>query len=113
MKLRPLKNKIIVHNFEKGLRTLNSGIVLLNDDGKEHGIRARWAQIYEVGPKIKYLEKDQWVLIEHGRWTHGLKIEEDLTVYGVDNAAILAVSDEKPIAEIVGHTTDHGFMKER
>ena len=113
MKLRPLKNKILIYNLEKGLRTLSSGIVLLNDDGKQHGIRARWAQIYEVGPEIDYLEKDQWVLMEHGRWSRGIEIEDGLTVYTADNVSILATADEIPDTDYVGESTDHGFTKVR
>ena len=113
MKLRPLKDKILIHNLEKGLRILSSGIVLLNDDGKQHGIRARQAQVYEVGPEIDYLKKDDWVLVEHGRWSRGLELENDLTVYTADNASILATSDQKPGDGIVGTSTDHGFTKVR
>ena len=113
MKLRPVKDKILIHNLERGLRTLSSGIVLLNDDGKQHGIRARWAQVYEVGPEVDYVSKGQWVLVEHGRWSRGLELEKDLTVYTADNVSILAVADEMPDADYVAESTDHGFTKVR
>jgi len=113
MKLKPLKDKVLIHNLEKGGRTLSSGIVLLNDDGKEHGIRARWAQVYAVGPEMDYLETGQWVLVEHGRWSRGLEIERDHPVYTADNASILAVSDEEPQSDYVGTTSGHGEKKIR
>lgn len=111
MKIRPLRDKILIHNLERGYRTLSSGIVLLSDDGKEHGVRPRWAEVYAVGPDVDYLEKGQWVLMEHGRWTRGIDMGDDLTIYAADKDAILVVSDKEPKDGMVGNTTDHGFTK--
>ena len=111
MNLKPLKDTILVHNIEKGERQLSSGIVLLNDDGKEQGVRSRWAQVYAKGPEVDYVTEGEWVLIEHGRWSRGLKVSDDLTVYKVDNKSIMATSEEQPKNEDVKHTTEHGFTK--
>ena len=75
--LRPLRSNIIVTNLEKGERLSTSGIIIPNDDGKDTGIRPRWAQVYAVGPEQKDVEVGQWILIQHGRWTRGadLKLE--------------------------------------
>lgn len=113
VKLKPLHDTILIHNLERGGRALASGIVLLNDDGKEHGVRSRWAQVYAKGPDINFVEEGDWVLIEHGRWSRGLEVEEGLTVYKVDNESILATSDEEPNNDYVGKSTDHGFTKVR
>ena len=37
--IKPLRNNLIVRNIEKGERKTKGGIILRNDDGKEHGIR--------------------------------------------------------------------------
>lgn len=113
MKLRPLNNTILIHKLEKGQRTLASGIIILNDDGKEHGVRARWAQVYEVGPEEKFIQKDQWVLIEHGRWSRGIEVDDDTLIYRADGESILAISDDEPDNDQVGNTTEHGFTKVR
>lgn len=113
MKLRPLGDTILVHNMEKGERTLKSGIVLLNDDGKEHGIRSRWAEVYAVGPQEKHIAPGQWVLIQHGRWSRAIEVNADLTVFKIDNNAVLAVSDEEMSNETVRESTSHGFAKVR
>ncbi len=113
MKLRPIDKTILIHNLEKGGRKLASGIILLNDDGKQHGVRPRWAQVYETGPNEDHIKKDQWILIEHGRWSRGITVTDDLTVYKADNESILAVSDEEPNNEFVAESTDHGFTKVR
>jgi len=77
-KLRPLRDNVIVVNFERGERTSSGGIIIADDDGKEHGIRARWAEVYAVGPEQKDVKVGDWILMQHGRWTHG----QDLTLTG-------------------------------
>ncbi len=49
-KLRPLRDKIIVHNMHFGEQRSSGGIVILGDDGKDRGIYPRWGQVYAVGP---------------------------------------------------------------
>lgn len=97
MKARAMPNKLLVHNMEKGTRKLASGIVLPNDDGKEHGVRCRWAQVFSVGKDVRGLEENMWVLVEHGRWSRGMQLDAELTVYSVDwRTGILAWSWEQP-----------------
>jgi hypothetical protein len=82
-----------------GERKLNSGIILLNDDEKTEGIRPRWAKVYAVGPEQQDVKVDQWVLVEHGRWTRGLKIDVDgdeFVVRRADPKCIIFVSDDEP-----------------
>jgi co-chaperonin GroES (HSP10) len=95
----PIKDHVIVSDMNFGERTLSTGIVLLSDDAKSTGIRPRWAKVYAVGPDQKDVNPNQWILVEHGRWTRGVKVEIDgiaFTVRRVDADAILAVSDEQP-----------------
>ena len=97
--LTPLHDNVIVRNMDFTGRTLNSGIVLLGDDGKAEGIRPRWGQVYAVGPKQHDVMVGQWVLLEHGRWSRGLKIkvgEEEFIIRRADQKAIIFVTDEKP-----------------
>ena len=70
--IRALYNDILVvdMNFEAGMT--GGGIFLLGDDGKQRGLRPRWALVYEVGPEQKDVQKGQWILVEHGRWTRGI-----------------------------------------
>ena len=56
MTLKPLRGKVFVHNFKKGERMVGS-IVLINDDGKGHGIRPRWAQVLETADNITGVKK--------------------------------------------------------
>ena len=43
--IKPLGKNVIVRDMNFEGRTLDSGIVLLGDDGKTDGIRPRWAQV--------------------------------------------------------------------
>jgi co-chaperonin GroES (HSP10) len=100
--LRPLNDHVIVTDMNFGQRTLSSGIILMNDDGKTDGIRPRWAKVYAVGPDQKDVTPGQWILIEHGRWTRGVEVEIDgveFTIRRVDASSIMMVSDEQPVAD--------------
>jgi co-chaperonin GroES (HSP10) len=94
--LRVLRDQILVAEMKFDERKTASGIVLLNDDGKNHGIRPRWAQVYAIGPEQTHVKIGQYVLVSHGRWTRGINIEDETgkkTVRRIDNDEILLVSD--------------------
>ena len=83
-------------------RKLQSGIILLDDDGKGHGIRPRWGKVYAIGPEQTEVTVGQWIMVAHGRWTRGVKIADgngETVIRKVDNADILLVSDDDPGAD--------------
>lgn len=97
--ISPIKNHVIVSEMNFGERKLSSGIVLMGDDAKASGIRPRWAKVYAIGPDQQDVMPNQWVLVEHGRWTRGIKVEinnQEFIIRRVDADAIIAVSDETP-----------------
>lgn len=97
--ISPIKNHVIVSEMNFGERKLSSGIVLMSDDAKASGIRPRWAKVYAIGPEQQDVMPNQWVLVEHGRWTRGIKVEinnQEFIIRRVDADAIIAVSDETP-----------------
>ncbi len=96
-KLKAIGNTVIVSEMKFDERISHGGIVLVNDDMKNSGIRPRWGRVYAVGPEQKDIKVGQYILISHGRWTRGIKIEDDngeLIVRKVDTNDILLVSDE-------------------
>ena len=112
----PLKDHVIVTDMSFTGRTLSSGIVLLGDDGRSEGIRPRWAKVYKVGPDQKDVKEGQWIFVEHGRWTRGLKVEIDgteFTVRRVDPTAIIGVQDEQPTEDDTISTAVLAPKKER
>lgn len=98
-KLTPFNDNVIVEDMEFSGRTLQSGIVLLNDNGTTAGIRPRWGRVYAIGPKQSDVSVGQWICVAHGRWTRGVEIEDDngaKTIRRVDPKDILLVSNDLP-----------------
>lgn len=96
-KIRALKDTVIVCDMKFDVRLSSGGIILPNDDMKNSGIRPRWAKVYQVGPEQTDIKIGQYILISHGRWTRGIKIEDaegEKTIRKVDIGDILLVSDE-------------------
>ena len=96
-----------------GEQVTRGGIIIAGDDGKQRGIYPRWARVYSKGPENNDpYEKNQWVLIEHGRWTRGMKVDTDdegeITIHMVDDECILAMADEKPNDHQIGDETANG-----
>jgi co-chaperonin GroES (HSP10) len=97
--IKPLHDSIIVTDMSFEGRQLSSGIVLLGDDGKTDGIRPRWARVYAIGPEQQDVGVGQWVLVEHGRWSRGVKVIKDgkeIILRRADPEAIIFVSDTEP-----------------
>jgi co-chaperonin GroES (HSP10) len=98
-KLKPLRNNVLVTDMGFEEQKTASGIVLQSDDGKAHGVKPRWAKVWAVGPEQKDVHVGEWIYVEHGRWTRGVKVEEDgkeVIIRRVDTEAILLQADEKP-----------------
>lgn len=97
--LRALNDHVLVAEMNFSGRQLSSGIFLLNDDLRTAGIRPRWAQVYAVGPEQQDIQIGQWILVSHGRWTRGVKIEDatgEVTIRRIDPNDVLLVSDTQP-----------------
>jgi co-chaperonin GroES (HSP10) len=108
--VKALHDQVIVSDMQFGERVSRGGIVILDDDAKSRGIRPRWAKVYVVGHKQQDIKPDDWILVEHGRWTRGFKLIDtdgvERVIHRVDVDAILAVSDRLPEHDdtINGHT---------
>jgi co-chaperonin GroES (HSP10) len=100
MKIRPLRERILAELLGLEERVSAGGIILKADNGKDHGIRPRWALIKYVGDGIDWVKPGDYVLVAHGRWTRALEIEDDegkkLKVVRLDNDEILAVHTGVP-----------------
>ena len=98
----PMPNTVLVHNIEQGERRTKNGIIILDDDGKERGIRERWAQVWGKHKDIDEVEVGDWILIKHGRWTRGIDIGDGnggmVTIRKVDwPEAILVTTKQCPL----------------
>lgn len=101
MKLKALRGKILATQIEVGERLSTGGIVLMDDNGKDEGIRPRWMKVYAMGEDTTdQVKVGDWILVEHGRWSRGIELregEEVLSIWQVDPDALLCVSDERPV----------------
>jgi len=99
VQIAAIRDDVLVTDMHFGESVTSSGIVLRNDNGKTHGIRARWAKVYAVGPKQTDFKPGHWVLVSHGRWSRQVKLElpeGEKMLQRVDVDAIIAVSDTSP-----------------
>lgn len=106
--LQAIHNHVIVTDMVFDQRLTTGGILLLNDNGKGYGIRPRWGRVYAVGPEQRDVKVGQWILVEHGRWTRGLEIEDESgprTLRKIDPNCIMMVSDEEAMPELEGVST--------
>lgn len=98
-KLRPLRDNVLVTDMSFEEQTTASGIVIQSDDGKSHGIKPRWARVWAVGPEQKDVQVGEWICIEHGRWTRGVKVDDngvEIVIRRVEPVSIMLQADEKP-----------------
>ena len=94
--LEPISDHIIVESIESEDEKVVNGIIILSDQGKDKGIRPRWAHICAVGPEQEDVKVGQWILIEHGRWTRGIQLDDGIVYRKADPDGALLVSDDKP-----------------
>jgi co-chaperonin GroES (HSP10) len=102
--IKPLKDRVFVSDMNFDAQVTKSGLVIRSTDGKEDGIVPRWGKVYAVGPEQTEVKVGDWVMVEHGRWTRSVEVEQDdesvLVVRMVDADAIMMVSEKKPQEEI-------------
>ena len=100
VKVRALSKDILVTDMHMGEQVSSGGIFIASDDGKAHGVKPRWAKVYKVGDKCDLdIKEGQWILIEHGRWTRKIKIDDgegEKEFQKVEVKSVMAVADEKP-----------------
>lgn len=113
-KIRPIQKHILVRDMNFGEQKTLGGIILRSDDGKSEGVKPRWARVFAIGPEQSDVKVGEWILIEHGRWTRGITVEEDdgseFTIWRVDPEGIMMSADQKPEGAEFGTftTASHG-----
>lgn len=96
--IKVLKNNVLISEIEGGQQTIN-GVIILDDDMKDRGIKPRWCKVYATGPETFDIAKDDWILVDHGRWSRGFKAkfgDFESEFRWVDYNDILIVQSEKP-----------------
>lgn len=111
MEIRAIQDDVIVCDMDFGEIKTASGIVLRSDDGQAHGVKPRWGRVYRVGPKQVDVKEGDWILIEHGRWSRKIKIQDsegEKEIQKVEVKSILAISDHRPSDVYIGEEYSNG-----
>ena len=112
MQVRPLSKDLLVIDMDMGEQVTAGGIVVKSDDGKAHGVKPRWAKVYKVGEDCEIdVKVGQWILIEHGRWTRKIKIDDgegEKEFQKVEVKSVIAVADERPNDFYIGQEFSNG-----
>jgi len=103
----PVGNRVIVSDMHFGEMQTKGGILLTSDDGKDRGIKPRWAKVVAKGPKNNDpYEIGHWILIEHGRWTRGFDVEDEngevKTLRTVESESVMMWNEERPEDTLFG-----------
>lgn len=98
----PNPGSVFVHGMHFGEEKTKAGIIRVNDDGKEDGIKPRWCQVWRCGEGVTDVVEGDWILMEHGRWTRTINATvngEPMDIRQIDTNDMLLISDEKPDPE--------------
>ena len=109
--IKALSKDVLVINMDMGEQKTAGGLIIQSDDGKAHGVKPRWAKVYKVGSEIDFIKEGQWILIEHGRWTRKIKIDDgegEKEFQKVETKSIIAVANEKPNDFYIGQEFSNG-----
>jgi co-chaperonin GroES (HSP10) len=103
--IKPLKDRVLAELMGLEQRVTASGIIIQSENGKDRGIRPRWARVHLVGEGIDWVQPGQYVLVAHGRWSRQFECEhngEKMKLVHLDNKECLIVTDELPDDDFVG-----------
>ena len=105
-KLSPIKNRVIVKNMHFGEQITKAGLIITDDNGSTRGIYPRWWKVHAKGPdNTDSYEVGDWILVEHGRWTRGIDVDEgngERTLRMVEAESIMGWSKEQPEGISIG-----------
>ena len=106
--LRPIHDRVLVTEMEFGEQKTSGGIIMPGDDGIARGIHPRWGKVSDKGHEnTDDYEVGDWILVEHGRWTRGITLENSkgkVVVPAVEAESVLGTSKEKPTDAITRKT---------
>lgn len=102
IKIRAIGKDVIATDMSFEERVSTGGIIMKSDNGKTHGIRPRWCQVYKIGPQQQDVKPGDWILVEHGRWSRGMSIDDGAGVKEIrkiDINCIMGWQEQAPTAD--------------
>ena len=118
MRLRALSDNILCIEGDFGDQTTESSIIVKSTIGKAEGVVPRWFKVFEVGPKIDWIQPGEWVYVEFGRWTEGFtakddRLEEGQKLWKVDPEGCMAVSPDGPEGTVSISSAQHDWASKK
>ena len=111
-KVIPIRDHVLVSDMGFGEQVTSTGIIIKSDNGKSSGVKPRWGKVWAVGPEQSDVKVGEWILIEHGRWTRTIELEEEdgsiTELRRVETNAIMMSADERPGDVDIRHTIGAG-----
>jgi len=96
--IRPLRGRVIGEIIDRGEQLTAGGIIMLDDDGKEEGIRPRWFRVHSLHDESKegYAVGD-YILVEHGRWSREFgNVGNEMGLCAIEEKSVMMMSNESP-----------------
>lgn len=105
-KIIPLHDGVVITEMNFDSQVTDGGIIIGSDDGKSEGIKPRWGKVYAVGKDQSEIKIGDWILVEHGRWTRSISIEDSsgniFEIRRVETKSIIMKSEVKPSGVYLG-----------
>ncbi len=70
-----------------------------DENGKDSGIRPRWAKVHYIGAGVTDVTVGDYVLVAHGRWSREFEVEHEgqqVKMVMLDNKEVMAIHDGEP-----------------
>lgn len=116
-KVKPVSNRVLVSDMYFGEQKTKGGLIITDDDANVRGIYPRWGKVYAKGPENKDdYEINDWILIEHGRWTRAIKVDDGDGVKElrmIEAESVLGYRKTKPEDVIIGKSSVSDFASEK
>ena len=97
MNIKPLRGKILGELLDTGNRTTHAGVILLDDNMKEDGVRPRWFKCQAIGPEVYDIKPGDYMLVSHGRWTREhVTSGRKLVTRVIEADSVLGVQNDRP-----------------
>ena len=101
MKVKAFGDRILAEMIDKpdGYKKTASGLFLADKDATTEAIKPRWFKVTSIGERVDFVNEGQYVLVAHGRWSQGVSVDSETTVWLLDNDEILGTSETNPLEE--------------
>ncbi len=93
--IKAMRDKILAEMIDKPDE--DAGVILLDDNMKEDGVRPRWFKCQAIGPEVYDIKPGDYMLVSHGRWTREHATSgRKLVTRVIEADSVLGVQNDRP-----------------